>query len=174
MSGVWETLRAQRAVRTFDQRPIPAEVLERIVDAGRLSPSSKNSQRWAFITCTDAALLQQLSKIGDYADHLAGATAAIALLTPTVEEDWRASSIAFDLGQASQSMMLVAWEEGVGSVHAAVYDQPLTRSLLGYPDDWRCEYILSLGYPKDPSIMERGKSSAARKPSAETVHRGRW
>ena len=46
-------------------------------------------------------------------------------------------------------MMLVAWELGIGSVPATVYDEALARSLLGYPAGQYCEYLLSFGYPAD-------------------------
>jgi nitroreductase len=65
--------------------------------------------------------------------------------------------------------MLAAWAMGIGSVHAAVYDEDLVRELLGYPKGWRCDYVLSFGYPaRMPS--EPGE----RRPLEELVHRDRW
>lgn len=171
---VWTAVQAQRAVRSFDGRLLPPNDLECIVDAGRLSPSSNNEQRWAFITCTNREHLRKLSKTGEYAGHLAEAGAAVALIVPKGGQDWEPQSIAYDLGQASQSMMLVAWERGIGSVHAAVYDEPLTRSLLGYPETWRCDYLISFGYPLSSIDLTAPKSPDARKPANETVHRERW
>ncbi len=159
----------QRAVRSFDGRPVPDEVVTAILEAGRRAPSSMNEQRWAFVVCTDREHLRELSSVGEYADHIAGAAAAVALVTPEAEEGWRRESIAFDLGQCAQNMMLAAWELGVGSVHAAVYDEVLARRLLGYPDGWRCDYLLSLGYPACPP-----SSAGAREPLERLVHRERW
>src|SRR4029078_12191636 len=79
---VFTAISSARAIREFDGRPIDAAELDRILAAARLSPSSKNDQRWSFILCTDRDHLRQLSKIGDYAGHLAGAAAAIAVGMP--------------------------------------------------------------------------------------------
>jgi nitroreductase len=65
--------------------------------------------------------------------------------------------------------MLCAWELGIGSAHASVYDEAIARRLLGYPDGWRCDYVLSLGYPAEPPA-----APGARKPLEELVHRERW
>ena len=164
-----ETISSLRAVRSFDGRPLPDDVLTAILEAGRRAPSSMNEQRWAFVVCTDRGLLRELATIGTYADHIAGAAAAIALVTPEAEEDWRRESIAFDLGQCAQNMMLAAWSMGVGSVHAAVYEEARIRELLGYPEDQRCDYVLSFGYPARLPTTRGG-----RKPLGDLVHRERW
>jgi len=93
---------------------------------------------------------------------------------PLAEEDWRRESIALDLGQAIQSMMLAAWDLGIVSVHGSVYDEPSIGDLLGYPEAYRCDTLISFGYPVNPEILVRGKAPQARKPLSETVHRGRW
>ncbi len=74
-------------------------------------------------------------------------------------------SVMFDLGQAADSMMLAAWELGIGSVPATVYDHALARELLGYPADRHCEYLLSFGYPADPADLTR-PPRARRPPTA--------
>jgi len=171
---VLATLRTQRAVREFDGRPLDPQQLHEILQAGARAPSSMNEQRWRFIAVTDRDMLHELSGVGDYADHLAGAAAGVAIVGPEASEVWRRESIAFDLGQVAQSMMLAAWDLGIGSAHASVYDDARTRELLAIPDGWRCDVILSLGYPADPGVITRGKSAAARRPLNETVHEERW
>jgi nitroreductase len=167
--ATWEAIRTQRAVRRFEDREIPDDVLLRILDAGRRAPSSMNEQRWDFVVVTDPQRLRELARVGEYADHIAGAAAAVALITPVADEDWRRESIAFDLGQAAQSMMLAAWSQGVGSVHAAVYDEDLARELLGYPKGFRCDYLVSFGYPAGPPTTE-----GSRRPFDDVVRRERW
>jgi len=164
-----ETISTLRAIRSFDGRPLPDDVLAVILEAGRRAPSSMNEQRWAFVVCTDREHLRELATIGDYAEHIAGAAAAVALVAPEAEEDWRRESIAFDLGQCAQNMMVAAWSMGVGSVHAAVYDENRTRELLEYPEGWRCDYVLSFGYPARAPTTRGG-----RKALDELVHRERW
>jgi len=172
-----ETHRAvltRRNIREFADRPIESEKLERILGAGRWAPSSKNEQRWHFIVCTDPDHLRELSRVGAYTEHLAGAAAAVALVVPEGREPWENEINAFDLGQAVENMMLVAWDIGVGSCHGSVYEPELARELLGYPDDHRCDLIVSFGYPADPSVFDAPRSERARRPASEFVHEERW
>ncbi len=71
-------------------------------------------------------------------------------------------------------MVLAAWELGIGSVPATVYEHDEARALLGYPADWHCEYILSLGYPADPEVLAAPKRPGGRRALAELVHEERW
>jgi len=171
---VWEAISTQRAVREFADRPIREDALDRIVRAGRRAPSSNNHQRRSFIVCTDREHLRELSTVGDYAQHLAGAAAGIALVTPVAEDGWQREIDALDLGHAAQNMMLSAWELGIGSVHAAVYDERRAHDLLGLPDTQRCDYLLSFGYPRDPEALTAPLRGTGRRPLDELVHRERW
>jgi nitroreductase len=171
---VFTAIASARAVRRFDPRPLSADQLDRILEAGRLSPSSNNEQRWAFIVCSDRDHLEQLSKIGVWAGHLADAAAAIAIVVPESDVDGDPESIAFDTGQCARSMMLAAWELGIGSCHASVYDPQLTRQLLGYPDGMRCDLVISFGNVADPASLTRPIPSSSRRPMAELLHQERW
>lgn len=171
---VQTAIATKRAVRRFDPRPIEAEALERILWAGRRSGSSKNLQRWDFIVCRERDHLGRLAAVGPWAGHLAGATVAIALVTPDPNAPEAPLSILFDLGLAAENMMLAAWELGIGSVPATVYEQDLARELLGYPATHHCEYLLSFGYPADPSSLDRPNKPGGRRPLAEMVHEERW
>jgi nitroreductase len=170
----FEAIRRVRAVRAYRPDPLPAELLDRILDAGRHAGSSKNRQRWDFIAVTRRETLSELAGVGPYAGHLAGAAAAVALVTPDPFVKDRPLSVIWDSGRAAQNMVLAAWAEGVGSVPATVYDQDLARRILGYPGDLHCEYILSFGYPADPSDLVRPPRAGGRKLLEEVVRRERW
>ena len=174
MTTVREAVRTKRAIRRFAPRPLEPAHLEQILDAGRRSGSSKNLQRWAFIVCRDRDHLAELAKVGAYAGHLAGAAVGIALITPDPRGPEAPLSILFDLGQAAANMMLVAWELGIGSVPATVYDEALARSLLGYPAGRYCEYLLSFGYPADSSALAAPPKAGGRLALADLVHEERW
>ncbi|MEJ7749747.1 MAG: nitroreductase family protein, partial [Candidatus Limnocylindrales bacterium] len=164
----------RRAIREFSERPLEEAHLERILRAGRRANSSKNLQRWSFIVCRDRAHLVELSAVGPWAGHLAGAAVGIALVTPDPRASEVPLSVMFDLGQAADSMMLAAWELGVGSVPATVYEQDLARDLLGYPADHHCEFLLSFGYPADPTDLTRPAAAGGRRPLDDLVHEERW
>ena len=169
-----DTIRIKRAVREFADRPLASEDLERILAAGRRAHSSKNQQRWGFVVIQDRGHLREVSAVGPYAGHIAGAAAAIALVTPDPARTDAPLSIMWDLGGAAAQMMLVAWELGIGSCPATVYDHALVNELLGLPAGMRCEFILSFGYPADPAILTRPNKAGGRRPLEEVVHRERW
>lgn len=170
----WDAIRTRRAIRRFTAEPLPDESIERILEAGRRAGSSKNRQRWDFVAIADRDRLAELGGAGPWAGHLAGAALGIALVTPDPRAAGQPLSVMFDLGQAADNMMLTAWELGIGSVPATVYEQDLVRRLLGYPDDHWCEYILSFGYPADPTELTAPLRPGGRRPLAEMVHRERW
>jgi nitroreductase len=171
---VWMAISARRAIRKFAERPLEPAHLERILNAGRRSGSSKNLQRWSFIVCRDRAHLVELSTLGPFAGHIAGAAVAIALITPDPHGPGAPLSILFDLGQAAANMMTVAWELGIGSVPATVYESDRARGLLGYPAEMDCEYLLSFGYPLDPADLTRPLRAGGRVPLDAVVHEERW
>jgi nitroreductase len=168
--GAWQAINTVRVIRDFDARPIEPEHLERILNAGRRAGSSKNQQHWVFITLHDRDHLRELSTIGKYAGHLAGATVAIALVTPNPASP----SVMWDSGRAAQNMVLAAWELGIGSVPATVYEHDRAHALLGLPEDRRCDFLLSFGYPADPAELTTPNRAGGRLPLAEVVRRERW
>lgn len=171
---VWSAIRLRRSVRRYEDRPLEATHVERILRAGSRAASSKNQQRRAFVVCRDRERLLELSLVGDFARPLAGAAMAVALVTEDPATAAAPLSIYFDVGQAADSMMLAAWELGIGSVPITVYDQPLVKRLLGLPDERHCEFLVSFGYPLDPEDLTRPPKVGGRMPLAELVHDERW
>jgi len=171
---VWSAIRTKRMVRRFADRSLAEEQLERILDAGRHAASSKNQQRWDFVAVQEREQLRALSTVGPYAGHVAGAAAAVALLTPDPRAPSASLSLVWDLGLAAENMMLAAWELGIGSCPATVYDQAIAREVLGHPEDRWCGYVLSFGFPADPDDLTRAPKPGGRRPLDEIVHRERW
>ena len=166
----WDAISARRNVRDFRDEPLPAEALERILEAGWRTPSSRNWQPWDFVVVTDRAELQQLAKVWDFGGHIAGAAAAIGLVIDDYQEAREREIAAYDLGQASLQMMLAAADLGIGSGHSAVGDQDLARRLLGLPQTKTLKYVLDFGYPADRPLKPIKRPN--RRPFDEVVHRG--
>jgi nitroreductase len=164
----------QRVSRRFSSEPIPAEAVSTILEAGRRAGSSKNLQRWSFVVVRDRRALERLSTLGPWCGHVAGAALAIALVTPDPRAAGQPLSIMWDLGRAAQNMTLAAWDVGIGSCPATVYQQEACRGALGYPPDHHCEYILSFGYPEDPTDLTRPLRAGGRHDLATMVHEERW
>ena len=166
----WQAINSARVVREFAPTPLAVDHLERILNAGRRAGSSKNQQQWAFIVVRDRERLRELAAVGRYAGHLAGATLAIALVTPSPAS----ASVMWDCGRAAQNMVLAAWELGIGSVPATVYDHDMAHRLLDLPSDRRCDFLLSFGYPANPSELTAPNRAGGRIPLAEVVHEEQW
>jgi nitroreductase len=92
----WDAIRARRAIRDYDTRPINPEDLTRILDAGRRSPSSSNEQRWGFVLIQDPDQLQRISQVWRGAGHIAKAPAAVGLVAPASDDPRVIGSINYD------------------------------------------------------------------------------
>jgi nitroreductase len=171
---VWDAIARKRAIRRFAADALAPVDLDRILQAGRHAPSSKNRQRWTFIVVQDREHLRELAEVGPFAGHIAGAAAAVALVTPDPRPEGAGRSILFDIGMAAENMMLAAWELGVGSAPATVYEPDLARRLLGFPEDQFCEYVLSFGYPADPGDLTRPPKAGGRRSLDDVVREERW
>jgi nitroreductase len=167
----WDALRARRNTREYQDRPIDPADLDQILEAGRRSPSSMNTQPWDFIVVTDPSTLERMADLWRWGAHIRGAAAAIALLSPASADPGERETFAFDLGQASMSMMLAAADLGIGSCHSSVGEQADAREVLGFPEDREAVILLSLGYPARPlAPIEHPK----RRPAGEVIHREHW
>jgi nitroreductase len=168
----WEAIRSRRNVRSFEDRPLPEDHLNEILEAGRRSPSSQNWQPWDFVVVTGREQLIKLSQTWQGAGHVAHSAATVALVASPPEQERRRGTLYYDLGQATVSIMLAAASLGIGSCHSSVGDQGLAREVLGFPPDKFCPYMISLGYPADrPLSLVRRPN---RRPLDEVVHRGHW
>jgi hypothetical protein len=118
--------------------------------------------------------LREVSTIGDYAQHLAADAAAVALVTPEAEEDWRREGIAFDLGHAAQNMMLCAWQLGIASVHAAVYDEGRARDSSDIRRGPAATTCCRSAIRKFRDAMRSPLRAGGRRALEEALHRERW
>ena len=168
----WDAIRARRNVRQFADRLITKEDLNRILEAGRRAPSSRNTQPWDFVAVSDREQLRELSKVWRGGWHVEGSAAAIAVIAPRTDDARKEASIEYDLGQASMAMMIAAADLGIGSCHSAVADEDLARRLLGYPSNRRCAVLISLGYPADRPL--KPIRAPNRRSFDAVVHPGRW
>ena len=169
--NVSEAIRTKRAVRKFQDRLLPEEVIRAILNAGRRSQSSKNEQGWQFIAIRDKSILKGLSQTGTYAGHLAGAALGVAILTPNPEGKFQDL---FDAGQTAAYMQLAAWELRVGSCLASIYEPDKAREILGFPADWHLRIAISFGYPLDQEKLTAPPKKGGRRPLDEFVHWDRW
>jgi nitroreductase len=127
---------SKRDERAYAETPVPAQVRQRILDAGRLSGSSKNRQRWEFVVVSGAAQ----DRLAD-AVHAPENVRSAALVVAIVGE-----ASGFDAGRCAQNMMLAAWGDGVVSCPNGVRDPDAAGEISG----GEVRAILSFGYPARP------------------------
>jgi nitroreductase len=169
--NVSEAIRTKRAIRRFQDKPLPEDAVRIILNAGRRSQSSKNEQAWQFIAIREKSILEALSKCGTYAGHLAGAALAVAILTPDPTAKFQTM---FDAGQAAAFMQLAAWELGIGSVPASIYEWEKARDILRFPPEWHLRIALSFGYPLDEEKLSAAPKQGGRRSLEEIIHWDKW
>jgi nitroreductase len=193
-----EVMRRRRMVRNFQDRPVPPEALERILDHARRAPSAGHTQGFAFL------LLEGPEQVGRFWDctfpagrrkefRWPGLFRAPVIVLPCAskaayldryaepdkgwtdrdEARWPVPYWDIDCGFATMAMLLTAVDEGLGALFFGVFDGlPELRAAFGIPDDFHPIGAVALGWPApdEPSpSLRRG-----RRPEGEVVHRGRW
>jgi nitroreductase len=140
---VFEAVRTVLAVREFQEKPIPDDVLRRIVEAGHLSASASNAQPWQFVLVTQRDDLRELGRLVAHGPYIAGAGAAVV-----VAYDQNNPLGVSDVSRAIQSMILVAWGDGVGSNWTGFGQLEGVRKKVGLPESYEVLAVVPFGYPK--------------------------
>jgi nitroreductase len=158
--NVFETVQTVLAVRAFQDKPVPTDVKNRILEAARLTASGSNHQPWHFILVEDRAELEQLGTIAKTGPYTTQAAFAVVVV---IEQSQIALS---DGSRAIQSMILTAWADGVGSNWVGFVPMPEVNKLLNIPDTLDVLAILPFGYPTN----EIGQGKKRRKAPEEVFH----
>lgn len=140
MSGFYELILSQRALRDYEKRPIAVEHLEAILEAARWTGSSKNRQDWSFLVVTDPDRLEGLADCGDFTQPVRDSAATIVLVREPGGND-------FDIGRAAQNVMLAATTWGVASCPITLHWSGQAKEFLGLDEGQEAMYAVALGYP---------------------------
>jgi nitroreductase len=136
---VYLAITSKRDQREYANTPIPQDVVRRILDAGRLSGSSRNSQRWEFVVVETAQ--QQLAETVWEPGNVLGAKLVIAICGNPQDRD---------VGRCAQNMMLCAWGDGVTSCPNGIRDEEAAAEICGA----EVKLVLTFGYPARPRNPE--------------------
>lgn len=159
---VFDTVRTLMAVREFESREIPEDVLRRILEAGRLTASGGNGQPWHFVLVRERDRLRKLGSLVRTGGYTANAAAAIIVAYE------KASRIGVsDTSRAIQDMMAVAWSEGVGSNWTGFGGLDGVREEFGLPESYDVLAVIPLGYPKRKIIGKKKRKPFDQVVSAE-------
>jgi len=172
---VYQTIVSKRDTRGFELRPIPDDVLHRILQAGRMAGSAKALEPVRFVVLRDQDQKQALSVCGLSTQHLLTAAAVVAIvLEPEIGVVGAPLTIfrgPFDSGRAAQNMMLAAWGEGIASCPASMHHAEDAAAVLGLPEGYVVANTIAFGYP---AASAPARPTRPRKPLDEYVHWERW
>jgi len=157
---------SKRDTRRYADRPVPEEVVERVMEAGRVSGSARNRQPWRFVVVESAERREQLANAVYAPENVRGAQVVIAIV----------SSGGMDTGRCAQNMMLAAWNDGVASCPNGIADADAGRAALGLGGDDQVAVVLTFGYPAhgktgESRSVEEWLERADRKSLDELVER---
>ena len=138
---------SKRDWRSYADRPVAEDVLQRILDAGRLSGSSVNKQPWTFVVVESPEAKERVAETVYAQDNIRTCAFAVAIATEN-------GDYPFDVGRAMQNMMLAAWNEGIVSCPNGMPDSEVAARALGLEEGIVPVNIPSFGYPKRPRDPE--------------------
>ncbi len=155
-----EVLKTRRSVRAYKRDPVPKNIIEDIVDCGRLAPTAVNIQPWEFVVVTDHGMLRRIANTADYGKFIADAPVCIVVLcreTKYYLEDGSA---------ATENILLAAWAHGLGSCWVAGDKKPYAAEIcrmVGAPPGYRLISLIPIGYPAE-------RPEKAKRPLSDVVH----
>lgn len=195
-----EVLRRRRMCRNFTDRPVPAEVVDRLLDRARRAPSAGNTQGWAFVVLEGPEQVERFWRADADPEWLRdptlpGVVRAPVVVLPlfsvrhyldrysepdkiqhrmTTEDAWPAPFWVVDVSFATMILLLGAVEEGLGALFFGLRGEPARlRETFGIPDGWSPIGAVALGWPaKDKGPI--GSGARGRRAASEVVHRGGW
>jgi nitroreductase len=159
----YEKISQKRTIRLFRQEKIDYSILEKCVDAARLSSSGRNSQPLEYIIIEDNEMLSkmfQLIMFGGYVSEDRRAkkgyepTALIAILAKKEYAEF----YKYDVGIAAQNIAMVAYEHNIGSCMMGRIDREGIRKALNIPEDYIIDLVIALGYPAEKPVVEETDS----------------
>ncbi|MGO9308386.1 MAG: nitroreductase family protein [Spirochaetia bacterium] len=168
---VFEAIAARKSVRSFLDRPVEDEVLEKILEAARRAPSARNGQEWRFVVVRDRAMRERIAREAARQPFVGTAAVLLACCAQTDGRIMRCGQAAYpiDVAIAMDHLTLAAAALGLGTCWIGSFDEMLVQQMLGIPREVRVVQLMSLGYPVDPAPVAK-----ARLRMEDIVHREHW
>lgn len=168
---VMEAIRKRRSIRSYQDKPVEQEKLNRILEAGRLAPSARNLQEWRYVVVTDRTTRQKLMKAARGQSFVGQAPVVIAACAETDNYTMTCGQLSYpiDVAISIDHMTLKAVEEGLGTCWVGAFYEDEAKKILGIPEEIRVVDLLILGYP---AVTVSGPKP--RKELSEIVKLGKW
>ena len=150
-----EVVLSRKSIRRYEQKEIPRDVLDKILEAGRQAPSAANKQPWHFIVLTDSKIKRELSK-GLFNRFIKDAPVTVVGCAhkDLIAGKWSIVSTTIAL----QNMVIAAWAMGVGPCWIGDFKEEKVKKLLSIPENWNVVALVSFGYPAEKPHSRKKKS----------------
>jgi len=163
--GVYDIAVTRRSVRRFKDKPVPYEVLEKCLDAGRLAPCGRNHQVCEYVVIDDAEVLPGIfeniggsvkmsPEKGGPRPEQAPKAYIIVLINKEWEEENRRRITLYDVGMAAENIILVAYEQGLGACPILMFNESNIKPILNIPDTHDIALVIAMGYPDEFPVAE--------------------
>ncbi len=168
---VYDSIRIRKSVRSYLNRPVEKEKLDRVLNAVRLAPSASNRQEWRFVVVTDPEARRRLAEEAAGQRFIAEAPIVLAACAETDGKIMRCGQTCYpiDVAIAIDHLTLAAVAEGLGTCWIGSFNPDTVRRILGIPEQIVVVELLPLGYPKDPKPVTK-----SRLPLETIVRYERW
>ncbi len=184
MQKILNAISSRRARRAFDpDKPVPEDVLERVLGAAHLAPSCSNSQSWRFLVLRDGDALEAGRGSLAGGNYWAKRAPVLIAICTNPEDDCQLSDgrdyALFDTGMATALLMIQATEEGLYAHPMAGFSPGKVREAFGITPPTIVVTMLALGYPGateglSEKHLEQEKAERDRKPPASVVFKNSW
>ncbi len=142
---ILEFIKNRRSIRSFQDKHVPDNEIQMILEAGRWAPSASNKQPWEFYLIRDKEILKEISKHALYGSHIKRAPFAIAIIGKTTTSP---NYYIQDTSLVSMTMMLMAWSLGIGTCWIGSLNRKKVKLLLDLDENDYLLTVLPMGYVK--------------------------
>ena len=158
---VMEAIRERCSVRSYQNRAVEKEKLEKVLEAARLAPSASNRQEWRFVVVQDKDIRKRLAQAAKNQTFVGEAPVIIAACAKSDDHIMTCGQLCYpiDVAIAIEHMALKATEEGLGTCWIGAFYEEKVKEILGIPQDIRVVELLILGYPANPSSDHKDRLS---------------
>jgi nitroreductase len=159
--NITELIRYRKSVRSWADKSVSRETVEKIIDTARFAPSAKNLQDWKVIAVRDPELRSRMTEVARGQRFVGEAPVILAVCgdTSTGIMTCEMPRSVVDAAILIDHITLAAAGEGLGTCWIGSFDQGACRKLLRIPDGWEVVELLPLGYPADPSEVSKKRKS---------------
>ena len=157
--NVLEAIKTRKSIRSYKDQPVEESKLTAILEAARLAPSASNRQEWRFVIVRDPETRKKIAQIAGSQEFIAEAPVVIVACAETDGRIMRCGQACYpiDVAIALDHITLAAVELGLGTCWIGHFDEAAVKELLGIPSQIRIIELMPLGYPVDPSPIEKNR-----------------